>query len=282
MLDGKEVVLMTRFLYLLSAAAVAIVLSACTVVISIVDSVDETVSAGTFTGGDLSAAASADDVTLGGGEDIVYRVNVPSTSRDALYLYLDAELDLYVYRDSGTLYATSASEDFFAGGTDGLDTSAAGSTLSPADVSANLACPGSCVILRSGTSDPVYVRVRNTSSFDRSVSFYAVLRDFEDTSEATSGLDPIDVGTTRGALETLGDVDGYEVQTAGTLFFDGTVASGITFEAEVRDPLSPGSSPRILSSGDSEPVLAFEEVRVYAVNDRAAVAGKSLYFLELQ
>jgi len=273
---------MTRFLYLLSAAAVAIVLSACTVTISVVDSVDETVSAGTFTGGDLLAASSVDDVTLGGGEDIVYRVNVPSTSRDALYLYLDTELDLYVYRDSGTLYATSASEDFFAGGTAGLDVSAAGSALSPADVSANLACPGSCVLLPSGASDPIYVRIRNTSSFDQSVSFYAVLRDFEDTSEATAGLDDLPVGTTTGALETLGDVDAYEVQTAGTLFFDGTVASGITFEAEVRDPLSPGSSPRILSSGDSEPVLAFEEVRVYAVNDRAAVAGKSLYFLELQ
>jgi len=276
------IVLALPVLAVLAAAAVAIVLSACTVTISVVDSVDETVSAGTFTGGDLLAASSVDDVTLGGGEDIVYRVNVPSTSRDALYLYLDTELDLYVYRDSGTLYATSASEDFFAGGTAGLDVSAAGSALSPADVSANLACPGSCVLLPSGASDPIYVRIRNTSSFDQSVSFYAVLRDFEDTSEATAGLDDLPVGTTTGALETLGDVDAYEVQTAGTLFFDGTVVSGITFEAEIRDPLSPGSSARTLSSGDSDQVLAFEEVRVYAVNDRAAVAGKSLYFLELQ
>jgi len=282
MLDGKEVVLMTRFLYLLSAAAVAIVLSACTVTISIVDSVDETVSASTFTGGDLLAAGSADDVTLGAGESIDYRVNVPSTSSDALYLYLDAELDLYVYRDSGTLFATSASENFFAGGTAGLDVSAAGSALSPADVSANLACPGSCVILRSGASDPVYVRVRNTSSFDQSVSFYAVLRDFEDTSEATAGLDDLPLGTTTGALETLGDVDGYEVQAGGELFFDGTSASGIEFEAEITDPLTSGSSPRYLSSGESAIVLDGEEVRVYALNDRAAVAGKSLYFLDLQ
>ncbi len=273
---------MTKFLYLLSAAAAVLVLSACTITVSIVDSVDATVSTSTYTGGDLAAAGSADDVTLGAGESIVYRVNVSSTSLDALYLYLDAELDLYVYRDSGTLYATSASENFFAGGTNGLNVSTVDGTLSPADVSANLACPGSCVILPSGASDPVFVRIRNTSSVDQSVSFFAVLRDFEDTSEATGGLDPVPAGTTTGALETLSDVDGYEIQVGGTLFFDGTLDAGIEFEAEIRDPLSPSGSTRTLSSGESDTVLAFEEVRVYALNDRAAVAGKSLYFLELQ
>ncbi|MDZ7707662.1 MAG: hypothetical protein U5J97_07160 [Trueperaceae bacterium] len=271
---------MTRFFYLLSAAAIAAVLGACTVTLSITDQVDRTVAAGAFTGADLAAAAPADDVTLGAGESIIYRVNVPSTSADALYLYLDAELDLYVYRDSGSLYATSASADFFAGGSAGLAVSATGATLSPTDVSANLACPGSCVILPSGTSDPVYVRIRNTSSSDRSVSFYAALRDFEDTSEATSGLDALEVGVTTGALETLSDVDAYEVQTPGTLYFDGTLDAGIVFEAEITDPIY--GTTRVLSSGDSAAVLDFEEVRVYAVNDRAAVSGKSLYFLELQ
>lgn len=271
---------MRKFYYLLSAAAVAAVLSACTVTFSITERVDATVTASTHTDASLDTATPADDVTLGAGESIVYRVDVPSTSRAALYLYLDATLDLYVYRDSGTLYATSAGVDFFAGGRAGLDVSASGATLSPADVSANLACPGSCVILPSGASDPVYVRVENTSSSDRGVSFYAVLRDFEDSSEASSGLDALPAGTTTGALETLGDVDGYTVQASGTLFFDGTVDSGIVFEAEVSDP-DFGGSTRILSSGESTEVLAFEEVRVYAVNDRAAVAGKSLYFLDL-
>lgn len=277
---------MTKFLYILSAAAVALVLGACSVVVTDgdggpVDEVDKTVSATAYSSGDLEAADPADDVTLGANESIRYRVNVESTNRDALYLYLDAELDLYVYRGSGSLYATSASESFFAGGMAGLNVNAARSALSPADVSANLACPGSCVILPSSESDPVEVRVHNTSQFDRTVSFYAVLRDFEDTSEATAGLDDLPVGITRGALETLGDSDGYDIGANGTLFFDGTDDSGIVFEAKITDPIGVGS-PRTLRSGDSESVLIGEEVRVYAVNDRAAVAGKSLYFLELQ
>lgn len=279
---------MTRFLYLLLAAAIALALSACTVTVTDGDSggedvPDRNVDTRVYTGTDLDTAETADDATLAAGETILYRVDVSSTARDALYLYLDAELELYVYRDLGTFpYATSSSGNFFAGGTGGLDVGAAGNTLSPADVSANLACPGSCVILPSGTSDPVYVRVRNTSTVRQSFSFYAVLRDFEDTSEATSGLDLLPVGTTTGALETLGDVDGYDVSEGGTLLFDATDESGIVFEAEIRDPLEPGSSPRTLSSGQSAEVLIGEEVRVYAANDRAAVAGKSLYFLTLE
>ncbi len=275
---------MTKFLYLLSAATIATVLAACTVTVTpITDTVDRTVSASVFTGVDLSAGGATDTVALGAGESIVYRVNVPSTGDEALYLYVNEALDLYVYRSSGTLYATSASADFFAGGSAGLAVNAAGEALSPSAVSANLACPGSCVILPSGAIDPVYVRVRNTTSTDQGVSFYATLRDFEDSSEATSGSDALPVNsTTTGALETLSDVDDYVVQGGNTLSFDGAVDSGILFEAKITDPFTSGSSPRYLRSGESASVSVGEEVSVYAVNDRAAVSGKSLYFLTLQ
>lgn len=276
---------MTRFFYLLSAAAIAAVLGACTVTVSdggdTGDTVDQTVNARAYTNANLEGATPADSVTLAPGESYVYRVNVPTTDYAALYLYVDTTFDLYVYHSSGLLYATSASTDFFAAGTAGLSPALAASGLEPSAVAAQLICPGSCVILPSGASDPVEVHIENTSNDDAEVSFYAVLRNFEDSSEAAYEPILLQNGTSaEGALETLGDIDRYEVEFDGTLQFFGKVQSAIEFAAEIT--ASDGSTV-VLSDGQSANVKAFDIVRVYAANvpSRAASAGNSSYSLLL-
>lgn len=276
---------MTRFFYLLSAAAIAAILGACTVTVSdggdTGDTVDKTVNAKAYTNANLDGATPADSVTLAPGESYVYSVNVPTTDLAALYLYLDTTFDLYVYRASGLLYATSASTDFFAGGTSGLSPAFAQSELGPSAVAAQLICPGSCVILPSGASDPVEVHIENTSNDDAEVSFYAVLRDFEDSSEAAYEPILLEIGTSaQGALETLADIDRYEVELDGVLQLLGKVQSPIEFAAEITR--SDGSTV-VLSDGQSANVNAFDIVRVYAANapSRAASAGNSSYSLFL-
>lgn len=269
---------MITALRLVAVGALAAVLSACNVTIFIGDDVDETVSAVEHTGSILTEAPEADTVVLGSGEERVYRVNLPTTARDALYLYLDDELDMYVYRDSGGLYATSSGEDFFAAGTGGLSGASSEDELAPSDITANLVCPGSCVIVRSSLSDPVYVSVRNSSGSDRDVAFYATLRDFEDTVE---GFEPdtLSFGTTEGALEVLGDVDRYDIEADGEVELTfGATASGLDYRLSIYD--AAGNFVEALSVGDAPAdVFAGEQIRIDAENgdDRAASAGKSRY-----
>lgn len=267
---------------ILLGIGLAVVLSACTVTVTFIgDTVDATVAAASYTGGDLASAPVADDATIDPGESRVYKVEVGSGSYQALYLYLDAELDLRIYRSSGSLYASSATAAFFAPSSSGI--TSASTSVSTQVISAKIICPGSCVIVRSDFSDPVYVKVTNSGSSARAYQLFATLRDFEDSNEAASDPELIAAGVnTQGALETLGDVDRFEVESNGTLTLDGTLSSGIVYEAEITDPLDPGEAPRRIRAGESVSVQGFELVRVYAVNDRAGSAGTSGYTLRLE
>lgn len=275
----------TKIRFAIATLAVALVLGACSVTVFIGALVDETVDATVYTGDVLTAASIADADTLGRSQEKVYRVRLGSTAYDATYIYLDADLELYVYDSEGRLYATSTSRDFFASGSAGLASTSA-ATLEPADVAVDLACPGSCVILPTSFDDPLFLRVVNDGSSDASFNLWTVLRDFEDSGEATGSPVPIPTAASgdfaTGALETLGDVDVFVAQDSGVLFFDGVPDSGIVYEARI-NPRDPGQAPIYLSSGESELILSGEEVRVYAVNasDRAAASGFSKYFLDI-
>ena len=276
----------TKIRFAVATLAVALVLGACSVTVFIGELVDETVDATVYTGSVLTSASIADADTLGRSEEKVYRVRLGSTAYDATYIYLDADLELYVYDSDGRLYATSTSRDFFASGSAGLASTSA-SVLAPADVAVQLACPGSCVILPTSFDDPLFLRVVNRGSSAASFNLWTVLRDFEDSGEASSGAVSIptvasgDFAT--GALETLGDVDVFVAEDSGTLFFDGSPASGIVYEAEITDPFDLGQAPIYIRSGDASAIQFGEEVRVYAVNasDRAAASGFSIYFLDI-
>lgn len=268
---------------LLAPLAAALFLSACTVSVFIGALTDKSVTTSAFTGAVLSDAVPADSTTLDPGAQRVYRVDVGSTSQPALYLYLDANLELYVYDDGGSVIATASSAAYFGASNAGIASTASGSELAPA-VTSTLACPGSCVILASSESDPLYVRVVNGSSNPVGFDFFAVTRGFEDSSETAAGTVPIASDSFfEGSLETLGDVDAFETQASGTLYLDGADAGGLLYEAEITDPFDPGKAARYIRSGQSTTVAAFEEVRVYAVNSpsRAAAAGNSSYFLDL-
>jgi hypothetical protein len=276
----------TKIRFAAAALTVALVLGGCSFTVFIGDTVDETVDATVYTGADLTAASIADADTLGRSEDKIYRLRVGSSAFDATYVYLDQDLDLYVYDSDGRLYASSDSQAYFAAGSAGIASTNA-AALTPADVAVQLACPGSCVILPTSFDDPLFLRVANGGSSAASYNLWTVLRDFEDSGEASAS--PLSIPTAasgdaaRGALETLGDVDVFVADDSGTLFFDGGPSSGIVYEAEITDPFDAGQPPIYLRSGESSPIEIFEEVRVYAANatDRAAASGFSIYFLDI-
>jgi hypothetical protein len=276
----------TKIRFVVATLAVALVLGACSVTVFIGALVDETVDATVYTGADLVAASVADSDTLGPSDEKVYRVRVGSTAFDALYIYLDADLELYVYDADGRRYASSSSRDFFGEGGSGIASTSTAS-LAPTDVGFDIACPGSCVLLPASFDDPLFVRVVNPGAGDASFALRTVLRDFEDSGEASANPVPIPTAASfeaaTGALETLGDVDVFVAQDTGVLYFDGVLSSGIVYEACITDPLDPGQAPICLRSGESDLILVGEEVTVSAVNadDRAAASGFSKYFLDI-
>src|SRR5690606_23097512 len=114
-----------------------------------------------------SAATPVDTVTLGPGQEEVYRVTVPSSvsSADLLYVELDRNLRLEV-RPAGTGYGNGAfsatSFDYFGSGLAGLTVAGAGS-VEGQSVGTFVVCDGSCVILDEVPST-FYVRVVNTGA----------------------------------------------------------------------------------------------------------------------
>lgn len=240
---------------------------------------DKDATAQVFTGANLNDAAAADVETLGPFDSIRYRVTFPSSAYDAVYYRLEEDLELTVRDRFGTAIASSSDEDFFRSGT--LAVGATDTAVAPAGITTALVCGGPCVIERY-TGSTRYVDVTNPTGSTVTFGFYPIQRDFEDTSEDSSGPDPLTVGETTGALERLGDVDTYTVQSNGdlTLAF-GALASGLDYRAEI---VLSGSQNIVLEVGDSEPVFVGDVVRVYATNGdtRAAAAGKSLYRLQLQ
>jgi hypothetical protein len=272
---------MKRLTIAVTTLALAGLLAACEVSVRpFLPDYDKTVTAERFDGPNLNNAPILDEPDLGPSESILYRVKFAGTLRDAGYYIVEEPFELVLLDRFESAIASSSTEDFFRSGLQGLDSAAAEAVADPAGITTALACPGPCVIEPVGVT-PRYVRVINPTTFDATGAFRALHRDFEDTSEATSGPDPLDAGETEGALESLDDVDVYTVQTTGdlTLAF-GALASGLEYRAEI---VLPGDNV-VLEVGDTERVFQGEEVRVYAANggSRAAAAGKSLYRLDLQ
>ncbi len=272
---------MNKTMLTLLAIVAAAVLAGCEFSVGTTVPYDAEADANTWTGATLAGAPSSAEVTLGPNESIRYRVAIPSSSLDAVYFELDQPLELTVYDASNFPIASSVTADFFERGT--LALSAAGRTaLGTADVTAQLSCRGSCVIERHRTATR-YVKIENPTGFTVTTNLYVVLRDFEDTSES-GGTATLGTGTTEGALETLGDVDVYEVGQSGDVeLVFGTLASGLDYRLRIYD--SQGDLVSTLFEGDpAELVFAGEEVRVDAVDgdDRAGASGKSRYQISLQ
>jgi hypothetical protein len=274
---------MKKTMLALVAISLVALLAACEFNVYTPPSFDEEVNADTWTDATLAGAPPTDTVRLEPGETFRYKVVLPSVGLEAVYYMLDTELDLTLLDRFADPVASSASSDYFTRGTLALS-AAADAELEPADVTAQLSCLGSCVIeRRSGSGSPRYVRIHNPTGSAVTTAFYALQRDFEDTNESTAPA-PLGTGTTDGALETLGDVDRYEIVQAGDVeLVFGTLAAGLDYRLRVYsaggaliDTLFPGDPP--------VEVFAGEEVRVDATNggDRAGASGKSRYQIGFQ
>lgn len=286
---------MQRQLLRWTVAPVALLaLAACTVTIHISDRVDRTVTPTEFSGGQLTDADAADDnVTLSGGERLTYQLNVASTgNNEALYIALDEDeawdedVELRVYSHTSQLYASAATQNFFAAGSLGVQADPGGDSVAPQAITASLTCPGSCVIVPVGdSSGTMYFDVRNTGSQQRTFDVYAILRNFEDDFEPDDDTgntaDFLDGSGVEGALEALGDEDAYEVTTSGTYQLNGALASGIDYRVDVYASADVnGPSVDDYSAGETMSLFDGEFIVVRADNDRAGVAGKSRYTIE--
>lgn len=264
------------------AISLVALLAACEINVYTPPPFDADVNADAWTGPTLAGAPPTDTVTLGPGETFRYRVELPSVDLEAVYYMLDEELDLTLRDRFDDPVASSASTNFFTSGTLALS-AASGAELEPQDVTAQLTCLGSCVIeRRSGSGSPRYVSIHNPTGSTVTTTFYALMRDFEDTNEGTAPA-PLGLGTTSGALETLGDVDTYQVTQAGDVeLIFGTLASGLDYRLRIYS--TGGTLIDTLSVGDL-PVEVFpgEEIRVDATNGttRAGASGKSRYLIDL-
>lgn len=263
-------------------ALLALLLGACNGPIEVV-SPEAEITARTSEASAIGNETPQTTERLGPDESVLIRVKVPDGGGDALYLYIDEELELSVENSFGSLIAFSAGPNYFTSRrVVGLD--ATSDRLRPADIDVSQTCPGSCVILHHDGSSRRYMEVRNQTSSTVDVGVFAVVRDFEDGNEYRTEPIPLSSGVSDGALETLGDVDEFEVQASGTLFLDpGQGDPAISYEARIVDPF--GENPvRTIRAGENAEVSAFEVVRVRSGSstERAGVSAASRYTLELQ
>lgn len=248
-----------------------------TVTVSLTEEV-EPVTANTDAG-----APVGDEVTLEPDEIVVFEVTVPvSTSQagSALYIELSEELDLSVYDEERTLFASSNSADQFARGDSGL--SAAGVDAQAITVSSR--CRGSCVI-QDAEASTFYAKVKNTSNDEVSFSLYAFVQDYSDGTEPDNNqradIAPTLAQTESGAIESLGDEDFFRVTTDGTLFFTIRPNVVIDLKADIVDALGEKIADAPADRGVE--VQAGDYVKIYVPsNDEAAAASRSGYDLEIQ
>ncbi len=259
--------------YIFLFAILALLLSACAVTITFVVDPDQTVSANT------NPNAPVDSATLAAGQRIFYEVNI-ATSGQALYLEADANLSMKVYNANSSEFASSSSPSFFASGftAASLDVVDLAPQQSPVE---RVACRGSCVI-RDNNVSTVFVSLQNKNVSSVAYNFYAFTEDYDDVNEfandsqAGAVLFGVSVSNESGAIESLGDVDYFEVEISGTLNFDHS--SAVNIVADVID----GSSGQVLTTlnaGNSYAVLAGDLIRVYANDNRAGSSSASFYSL---
>lgn len=183
----------------------------------------------------LDPVTAVTSTTIGADETLTYEVDLtPASASDLVYLELNADLELNVYRGDGSLYATSYAASGFQRPL--AITSAPQAGLLPQDIGVEITCRGSCV-LADDLGDSAYVEVHNpgtATSFD----LFAYGDQYQDSGEPTNdtetGAVSVSSGTPgSGAIETLGDVDYYEVTTDATVVFTVNAASTLPIHASV-------------------------------------------------
>jgi hypothetical protein len=263
---------MKRFWILAVSLIATLVLTACTVTITPVDPFPNAlpVTAGS------DPTSSVDSSSVAGGDSVVYIVTVPSSvgSSDLLFFELDTEaLGLIVYNAGGNDIASSSSAEVFVAG-DG-----AVALVDPAAITPSIVCRGSCVIL-PGTAGTFFAEVVNGGGSSVDFDLFAFGDAIQDEGEPENNLESTAPTLSaaidqEGAIETLGDIDLYSVETTGTLSFDSASAldliAEVLFNGNVQDTISPGETAQVF---DGDVVRVRENG-----GNAAAIASASAYDL---
>ncbi|MBX3143069.1 MAG: hypothetical protein KF813_04885 [Trueperaceae bacterium] len=214
------------------------------------------------TGSDGEAQAPR---TLANNEHVYYRLSNTGGSSGVVYVELNngsTDFDLEVLSSgSGTVRYSSSSRFVFGSGASALGLSAAGELDQQAIVT-SVTCRGACVIIPAGEfGSTMYAKVTNRSGSSQSVGVYFFKDVYKDSGEPANDSTSapfLNLGDDFGAIETVGDVDYFNVLHDGNVTFNYINASGnnLAIRAEIRDALqnlvgtiSPGQS-FVLEAGD--------------------------------
>ncbi len=259
------------------ATLLTLVLAACAVIIlPPVDPFPNAIEVTPGANGTGNTALLSD--TLAGGGSIVYEIDVSGIAGDDLiYIEVDGDLDLKAYSVSGALLASSSSPDYFASGSGGL-------LLAPSTqgISVVVGCRGPCVI-RETSSTTLYAELINNGAASRGYDFYAFADDYSDTgdpgNDSSGGATTLNTSE-QGAIETLGDVDYFDIGADGTLSLSVPAAGNpVDVEADVYD--AGNNLIATLTDGDAVGVFDGESVRVRSDDSRAGASEVSRYTLNL-
>ncbi len=247
-----------------SLLLLSLVLAACSIVVGPLDPFP---NATAVSSADPTTAAVAG--TLSNNETIVYKVDVSATrSKDLLYAEADQDLDLTVYRADGSVYASSNSADGFSSGLAGLGATVQG--MQAQAIGVDVFCRGSCVIAKA-TTDSVFVKVTNRAASPKNFKLFVFGDTYADTNEPandSAATAPLVNNSDSGAIETLGDVDYYEMTANGTVRFD-TKTTALDIRAYVED------TTFVLRDGETYEALAGDIVRV-EVNGKSQAAASAV------
>lgn len=234
---------------------------------------------------DISTAS--DDVaqgprTLASNESVVYRLNNTGGASGVVYVELNSAFDLEVISSSGQVRYSSSSRYYFGSGLSAVSASSA-SELDPQAIVTSVSCRGACVIVPGPEfGSTMYARVTNRSS-TQSVGVYFFKDVYRDSGEPLNDFTDapfLNLGDDFGAIETVGDVDYFNVLNPGNVTFDYISNSGnnLPIRAEVRD--STQALVATLSPGQSFVLVAGDRIMVRAANPTfAAVSASSGYRL---
>lgn len=238
----------------------------------------------------VNISTAGDDVaqgsrTLAPNESVVYRLSNTGGTSGVVYVELstgNAAFELEVISASGQVRYSSSSRHYFGSGLTALSVSAA-AELDPQAIVTSVSCRGPCVIVPGPEfGSTMYARVTNRSSM-QSAGVYFFKDVYRDSGEPLNDFTDapfINPSDDFGAIETVGDVDYFNVVNPGNITFDYISSSGnnLPIRAEVRDASQ--ALVATLSPGQSFVLVAGDRIMVRAASPTfAAVSASSGYRL---
>jgi len=249
----------------------------------------------------ISVTANADNTTairsgvaVGPGSTVSFDVLVPSTVRNnypLVYFEVSDTLNLsLIDYNNYAPKASSSTTSVFASGSAGLQSLSAGGGLASQAIGANYSCHGPCIIWPTDSTSHYYLTVENTGTSTATFDLYVYGFDYQDPYDQGGGNDSqasavsYAGGAESGAIETLGDVDWWQITGGnGTLTFSKILSNSIELQLEQR--ASDMSYVDSFTIGGPNPDSATISIRngdyliIRSANNHAGATGASRYDL---